>query len=133
MAKFTRKRAPAKLGTLIDKLFEARERRLAETRRLDALKKIEDAAEQRVLAALQQLNLQKAAGARATVSITVKTVGQVEPERWADVQKYIVEKNAFDLLQRRLNNAAVRERVEAGEEIPGLKTVQILDLSVRSL
>lgn len=133
MARFTRKRAPAKLGTLIDKLFEAREQRLAETRRLDTLKQKETAAEERVLAELQKLNLQKASGARATVAIQVKTVGQVEPERWTDVQRYIVANDAFDLLQRRLNNAAVRERVAAGEEIPGLKTVQILDLSVRGL
>ena len=125
--------ASKKLGNLIDNLHEARQTRLAAQRELDSLKEDEVAAELKVLAELQKASLQKAAGKRASVSITVKTVGQVEPERWNDVYAFIKKRGAFDLLQKRLNNAAVRERVEAGEEIPGVKTVQILDLSVRGL
>lgn len=127
------KKPSAKLGKLIDDLHEARQTRLAAQRELDALKEDEHAREQRVLAELQKAGLEKAAGQHASVSIKINTVGQVAPDEWGTVHAYIKRTGSFDLLQKRLNNAAVRERVEAGEEIPGVKTVQILDLSVRGL
>lgn len=123
----------AKLGSKIDALYSRRQERLAKQRELDALKAKEEAAEQEVLALLDTAKLSKAAGKVASVSVAPKTVGQVEPERWNDVYAYIKKHGAFDLLQRRLNNTAYRERIEAGENIPGTKSVTVLDLSVRAL
>lgn len=125
--------ASKKLGKLIDELYERRDARIAMQRTVDKMKEKEGALEQRVIAELQRANLQKAGGEHASVSLTPKTVAQVEPERWADVHKYIAKTGAWDLLQKRINNQAVRDRVENGEEIPGVKTIQILDLSVRGL
>lgn len=120
------------LGTLIDALYEARQVRLDHQRELDRLKAAEGEAEQRVIALLNRLDLNAARGSEATVALNPKVVGQVAPEEWSRVHAYVAKTGAWDLLQKRLNNAAVRERVENGEEIPGVKTVTVLELRVRA-
>ena len=121
------------LGTLIDALYRTRERRQAQQRKVDERKAEETLAEARVIAALQDARLTKAGGRKAAVSLQAKIVAQVDPARWADVFEYVHKKNAWDLLQKRINNAAFRDRVDGGEDIPGAKAVPVLDLSIRKI
>jgi hypothetical protein len=44
-------------------------------------------------------------------------------------EAYIYEHHALDLLQFRISTGAIKERKEAGEEIPGLGTMETYDLS----
>jgi hypothetical protein len=127
--------AVKKLGTLIDQLYEAREKRLAIQRQVDALKEKERAAEERVTEALKAANLTKGAGKRAAVSLSPKTVAQVDPARWNEVFAWIADHEAFELLHKRINNGAFRERVADGDagSIPGIKAETVLDLSVRAV
>ena len=49
---------------------------------------------------------------------------------WIAVWDFIRENNAFELLHKRLTNTAVKERWEAGEEIPGVGKQKVYRLSV---
>lgn len=121
------------LGILIDQLYAARERRLKATRRLDELKESEYLAEVRVIAELQNAKLTKAGGRKASVSLQAKTVAQVDPASWREVFAYVEQHDAWDLLSRRINNAAFRERIADGRPVPGIKAISVLDLSIRKI
>lgn len=43
---------------------------------------------------------------------------------WDAFYKFVHSHNAFDLLQRRVSSSAWRDRVEEGENIPGVKKFQ---------
>lgn len=121
------------LGSLIDALHKAREKRLAQDRKVAELKEQEALAEVRVIARLQNQGLTKAAGRKASVSLYPKIVAQVDPTAWHDVFAFVVKHDAWDLLQKRINNAAFRDRVENGVTVPGTKAVSVMDLSIRKI
>lgn len=121
-----------KLGAKIDALYTAREARLAKQREVEALEERERAAKQEVIALLDSANLQKAAGKLASVSLSPQVVANVEPDAWNKVFAYVKKNDAFDLLQKRINNSAFRDRIEAGEKIPGTTSVTVINLSVRA-
>ena len=50
-------------------------------------------------------------------------------EDWLKIQKYIQKTGEFDLLQRRLATAAVKERWENGVKIPGIGVIPVDNLS----
>jgi hypothetical protein len=51
-------------------------------------------------------------------------------ENWSTLYDFIVQNEAFDILQRRLHEGAIKDRLEQGESIPGLGTIWIDDISV---
>lgn len=77
-----------------------------------------------------------------SISIQTKTLpghlGHVERNRkskptvknWDAVYAYIRQYDAFDLVQRRLTEAAVKMRWEDGVQIPGIEVFPVDDLTV---
>lgn len=49
---------------------------------------------------------------------------------WNSFYEYVSTTNSFDLLHKRLSNAAFRDRWAAGEEIPGTSQSQVWELTV---
>jgi hypothetical protein len=62
----------------------------------------------------------------------VKMSKLVEPVAtdWPQVWAHIRSTNHFDLLHKRLANVAIKERWEAGEDIPGVGRAEVYKLSV---
>lgn len=52
------------------------------------------------------------------------------PADWGAIYTFIVENNAFELLQKRLSDSAVKERWDSGENVPGVVEVTLRNLSV---
>jgi len=77
-----------------------------------------------LILALKEANLTVAGNTQVFVTLRVKERKQVLD--WQVLYEYIATHNAFDLLQRRLNEAAVTEREE---EIPGITSYEYDDLS----
>ena len=50
---------------------------------------------------------------------------------WEKLYKHILKTGAFDLLQRRLGEKAVQDRLDAGEKIPGITTFPVETVKVR--
>jgi phage host-nuclease inhibitor protein Gam len=49
---------------------------------------------------------------------------KVNVDDWAELHKYVVKKNAFDILQKRISPAALQKRIDTGDVIPGVTIVK---------
>jgi hypothetical protein len=72
--------------------------------------------------------LTKASGGAATASIKVSIVPLVED--WEMFHDYIETTGEFDLLQKRISVTAWRSRAEEGLVIPGVSSVEDVDISL---
>lgn len=74
------------------------------------------------------------AGLIAKVSVTTKTKAIVAADNWPIVHAWIKsKKGTFDILQKSLLESAIKERWEAGEEIPGVEAMNVVGISVTKL
>ncbi len=123
--------ASQKLGALVDALYlldEQISRRNAETRKLGAKY---SALEATIMKRLPSSDLSGIEGKRAAARFTRTVVGNVTS--WPAVYKYIKQRGAFELLQRRINNAAYREYLENKIKVPGVERFINVKLSLRKL
>jgi len=119
------------IGTLIDKMFELREnkRNLA-----SQIKDIDTEMGELELILLDKMNEQGTTQIRsplATATVSQQVVGHVE--NWDALYQHINENDAFYLLERRLANAAYRELLQMGDELPGVKPFTKHSISLRKL
>lgn len=108
---------PKSMGACADRLFEVREARLEAKKIVDALEAEEKAIRDHIIDNLSKEST-GAAGKHHRVQVVPKEIPQVEA--WDKLYPYIKRYDAFDLLQRRLNEAAVRERLENNKKVPGV-------------
>ena len=106
------------LAHLATRRDELRERK----RELEAEVKVLDQAlaanEQEIIERLDDMGVNKFAVGKLSFSISENIVGNVED--WAQVYDYIKGNSAFHLIQRRLANAAYKELLDMGDELPGV-------------
>ena len=103
---------PTDQGLCVDLLYRARERRLSIQRECERIEALESALKNHFVETLSASST-GLAGRVARVQIELKAVPQIEDYEkfYAYVKKY----GAFDLLQKRLNEGAAKERLEAGD------------------
>lgn len=110
--------AEVTLADLANRRDALRERK----RELDAeVKDIEKslaANELEIIERLDDMGVNKFAVGKLSFSISENIVGNVED--WDQVYDYIKSNSAFHLVQRRLANAAYKELLDMGEELPGV-------------
>lgn len=70
-------------------------------------------------------------GKRSRVQITDPVIPVADD--WSKIYAYIVKKKAFELLNRALNKAAIQERWDAKQQIPGIKPFRIKKVSCTKL
>ena len=130
-AKITQAIKPPTLGGQIDALNDLRE----EKRKLDAqLKDVEqryETAQQEVMALLEEQGADKATGKKATASITVAVVGNIEDRDALDA--FMKKTGNFQLLQNRISLPAMRELLEKKGAIPGVSVFHKKTLNLRAL
>ena len=124
-----KRRQPKKLAGRIDTLYQMREDRMAVQRQIKeaekavtALKEAEEEVARELAATLRKEHggLQRASGELATFSPGSLDIFAVED--WGQFYSYIVQNDAFELLERRPSRAALKERIIDGEgEVPGVK------------
>lgn len=71
-----------------------------------------------IIEKLDGMGVNKFAVGKLSFSISENIVGNVED--WDQVYAYIKDNNAFHLVQRRLANAAYKEMLDGGDELPGV-------------
>lgn len=122
------------LGAVADELYRIREERLALDRQVDELKKVESKLRDHIINTLPKSEANGIAGKVVRVTINTKVVPRAKD--WDAIYAY-VKKNAarggFALLQRRLNEAAVKEIWESGKKVPGVETFNAVTLSINKL
>lgn len=105
------------MNTLAQMIAEARaldEQRLELSRELRTLQKRLETLSTEVIAAMIQADMITCEGAR------IEEVQKPFISSFSDLESYIIEHGALDLLQKRLTESAVRLRWEDGIEIPGV-------------
>jgi hypothetical protein len=118
---------PTTIGACGDMLYSIREKRLEVERNVGEMKKDEETLKQHIILNLPKHDVQGVKGKIANVSIS--TEEEPTAENWDDVWAYVKKNNAWELLQRRLNSSAVKERWEAGKKVPGVGKYTVVKVS----
>jgi len=121
----------AELGKLVDDFNVARNLRLAADKDAKRLKSIEVEMKDRILGEMIEQQVGFAAG--MDIRVKRKTVNKPQAADWDQVYKYMVDNDAMDLVQKRLNATAVNDRFEDGITIPGIEFYEVNDLSIGKL
>lgn len=100
---------PKSLGACVDKYHQFRQQRLLEQKEVDELKKTEKAIQEHIIDNLDKRDEGGAVGRE--YKGVVKTETQYIVEDWDKFYAHIKKTGEFDLLNRALNQAAVKERV----------------------
>jgi len=122
---------PKTLGACADALYQLRGARLKLQKEVDALKADETALSAHIIDTLPKSQATGVAGKLARVSVVGKDVPQVQD--WDAFYKYVTRTKQFDLLQRRLSDAAVMERLIANKKIPGVGLFRVTRVSLGKL
>src|SRR5512139_3306641 len=120
-----------KLGQRIDALLRLRRQRAEAERRVAALGAAIAAAEQVILTELAATGLTSGRGRIAQATASPHAYPVIDD--YEKFTRYVRRADAFELLQRRPAVAAIRERWEANERVPGIGAVSIIKLNVTAI
>lgn len=120
-----------KLGDIVDMLYKLRMERAALSKLEDAVHKTETQLKEHCIKQFKKPDLQGARGKIAVAELKPKVVPQMKD--WRKFCTYVKRENAFDLLQRRLNELAVKERWDNNKAVPGVDRFNTVVLSVNKV
>jgi hypothetical protein len=121
---------PQSLGAMIDLMADLRAQRRDLSKQVDELTAQMASLETRLIAKLDEEDLNSSRGKTAYATISEDIVPQIE--NWDDVYAYIKENDAFYLLQRRMTVTAYRELVESGDSLPGANPLKKRSISIHT-
>lgn len=116
MAKAAVAPKPIPIGELIDRLWSIREDKRALDARVKILEQEYDEVEERIKHALDGEKLEQGRGSRATASIILSEVPQIED--WDDFLAWVNRTKNFQLFERRIKADAWREVKEKTGRVP---------------
>ncbi len=117
---------------LIQELFQLRSE-ISLVKR-DTLKPLEDRkkeVEEELMRQLDEIGLDSTK-INGVGSVSVKEETVANAEDWTQFYEFIQSTGSFHLLNRAINNAAYRETLQTGEEVPGVVPFKRKKLSVRA-
>lgn len=116
------------LPDLVDAYIIVRDQRLRLDKEAKELKEQEDALNKTIIAKLREQSASAIGGRNGLV----KLHEDIEPnvEDWPQTYAFIKANDAWEMLHKRITVTAVKERWEAGEEVPGVGRVTKYKLSV---
>lgn len=119
---------PATPGACIDRAYTLRAKRLELEHQAEEMKTQEAALRKHIFDTFRNAEIDGARGSIAIASIGRKTVGRVND--WDRFTAWVAKTKSFDLLTRKLNDAACRERFDAKKVIPGVEPFPVTTLSL---
>jgi hypothetical protein len=119
----------AELALKVDAFKALRDKRLELQKEVDVIESHEKALRAELVELLRESGAASIGGKVATISLTHKLVPVCED--WDKLYDYVRNTGAFELLHRRLADKAVRERWDAGVQLPGVNGLNVYDISVR--
>jgi hypothetical protein len=119
---------PKTLAECADALYNTKQARLAQQKVVEALEEKEKKLKQHLIDNLPKSQATGVAGKVARATITTKQVPTVTD--WAEFWAGFNKKTDGDLLQRRLNESAVKARWEAKKTIKGVGTFTTVSVSL---
>lgn len=101
---------PKTMGACADKLYKLREKRYELGRQIKEIEEEEAAIKKYVIDNLSKQEADGVSGKLANIRVKTENVPTVTD--WEAFYKYITRNKSFDMLQKRINVKAVRERIE---------------------
>jgi len=129
--KKTKFEIPSTIGKCADRLYQLREKRYAIQHEADELENQEKAIKAHLINILPSDSATGVSGKQANVQVVCERVPKAED--WDVLTAHIKKTGSFELLQKRLNSEAVRERWEAGKVVPGVGALTVKKVSVTKL
>jgi hypothetical protein len=117
----------AQLAKLADDWSNTRRARLALQKQVDDLQADETKFKERLVAELLASGSTAIGGTEGTAKLVHKKEPTVTD--WDALWGHIKQTGEFELLYRRMNAASVKERWEAGETVPGVQSVDLINIS----
>lgn len=119
---------PKKLGEVADLLYATKQARLAKQKEIDELASQETQLKNYIIENLPKSEATGTAGKVARVQVVVKQKPAVKD--WEALYAFISKTKSWEFLQRRLGEAAVKDRWEAGKTVPGVEATPVVDVSI---
>ena len=124
---------PQELGEKADEFFNKKTERLAADKVAKALKEEESTLEALLISELRAASITSIGGKKVKASIPVEPDYVPAVNDWAKVQAEIIATGDFSLLEKRIGRAAVKERWENGETVPGVEKFPVYKLSIEKV
>ena len=105
----------------------ARAERLAAQKAVDKLQEAETALKKQVMDRLEKAKNKAVSNGDRLFQLVTKD--EPTTENWSLLYAHIQKTGEFDLIERRLSKAAVKERNELGEKVPGVAWFPVATLS----
>lgn len=122
---------PKTIGACADLLYTVRQERLELQKRVEALASKESELREHIIQTLPKSEASGVAGKLARVSVVKKDVPQVKD--WDQLWNHVKKTGQFELLQRRVNDSAVKERWDEGKSVPGVEVFKAVTVSLSKL
>lgn len=117
------------IGQLIDRMYE-QERLIDKAEaRVKELKRQREVMEARLLRSFGTEDIDGCKGRRGVA--TVQTAKYPSIKDRSKFERYVIKNRAFDLFQSRITSSAYFDRLEEGEEIPGVSVYERVRVSIR--
>lgn len=117
-----------KLAGLVDQYYTARQNRLAEAKKVEKLEDAEKALKAKILTALQDQKTKTVGGSIATAEVVYKKFPVISDKEL--FEKFAKKKGNEDLIKHTKNDAAIKARWENDVVIPGIKSEEVVSLSI---
>lgn len=119
---------PGTLGECADRLYEIKQEIRPLSKAIEDLETERKAIEAHIIAELPKSNAEGVTGHAAHVRVV--TEDMPTPKNWDEIRKFIVDNAAWELIQRRLSNAAIKDRWAAGEVVPGVEPYTVVKVAL---
>ncbi len=123
---------PSSIGRCADLYAEVRETRLAMDKEVAIVKKRESEIREHIISNLSKSEDTGASGLKYRAQIVLKRTYKVS--EWGILYSWIRKNDRFDMLQKRLSEAAVGDFVDQeGRPLPGTEVVQVPEVSIKKI
>lgn len=116
------------LSLLVDNFAKTRDARIEKDKEAAALKAEENELKDRLIAIMRDQKVATVGGSEFVVTHRVKM--KPVAQDWSEIYAYVRDNDAFDLLQKRLTEGAVKLRWEDNIVIPGIGSYGVDELSI---
>ena len=122
----------SKIGQMIDRLFELREKKRNLKEKEKEIQKEFEQVQSELLEIMQLEGLSLARGEKATASVKVRVLAH--PVNFEEFVKWAAKEKRFDMLYKRVNSAPVAEMLEKENKLPpGVETYTEAILNLRKI
>lgn len=123
---------PKTLGACVDLAYQLRSERLEFQRKMEAdledMKAAEKEINDHIINTFKKSEIDGAKGKLCTAALIPFTAPNVKD--WPKVFEWIAKNKAWDLMEKRMARVAYRERLDIGQEIPGVERYDGVTLSL---